>query len=75
MIIRMYKFPIGISIEERNRRIREIKEKIAQYPDLNKDTEAYYENDGTYVITVREPSFIEKLKMSVNRKRTIKSLI
>lgn len=67
MIKRMYKFPSGISMEEKNRKIREIKEKITQYPELNKDTEAYFDENGTYVISVIEPTFIEKLKMSLKK--------
>ena len=70
MIKRMYKFPSGISEAQKNQKIREIKEIMTQYPELNRDTEAYFDDDGNYVISVIEPSFIEKLKISLKKGNT-----
>ena len=67
MINRMYKFSSGISEQEKSQKIREIKFIMKQYPQLNINTKAYFDEDGNYVITVFEPSFIEKLKASLKK--------
>ncbi len=67
MINRMYKFSSGISEQEKSQKIREIKFIMKQYPQLNINTKAYFDEDGNYVITVFEPSFIERLKISFKK--------
>lgn len=67
MINRMYKFKSTISPEQKSEKIKEIKEIIKRYPELNRNTSAYFEDDGTYVISVFEPTFIEKLRGSYKK--------
>ena len=67
MINRMYKFRSGISQEEKSRKIREIKEIMKQYPELNQNTQAYFDDEGTYVINVFEPTFMDKLRVSLKK--------